>query len=144
MCSGASSGSCVPMVVPEGTWNSDELRSNAAAAGSKTPAARAPRMASAIGSIYDGLHWVGISWDEGPHEGGPHAPYVQSERLPLYQGHAQELIAKDAAYYCFCSKERLAALRAEQEAKHELTRYDRHCRFIPVEEAAERAKNEPP
>ena len=100
-------------------------------------------VAGAIESIYDGLHWVGISWDEGPHEGGPHAPYVQSERLPLYQRHAQELIDKDAAYYCFCSKERLAVLRAEQEARHELTRYDRHCRFIPAEEAAERAKNEP-
>ena len=100
-------------------------------------------VAGAIESIYDGLHWVGISWDEGPQEGGPHAPYVQSERLPLYQGHAQELIDKDAAYYCFCSKERLAVLRAEQEARHELTRYDRHCRFISVEEAAERAKNEP-
>src|SRR5947209_13200929 len=39
----------------------------------------------AIDSIYDGLHWMGIDWDEGPREGGPSAPYVQSERLPLYQ-----------------------------------------------------------
>jgi len=97
----------------------------------------------AIDSIYEGLHWLGISWHEGPQEGGPHAPYVQSERLPLYQRHAQELIAKGAAYYCFCSKERLAALRAEQEARHEITRYDRHCRNIPPAEAAERAKTEP-
>jgi glutamyl-tRNA synthetase len=99
-------------------------------------------VAGAIDSIYDGLHWLGIAWQEGPHEGGPHAPYVQSERLPLYQKHAQELVEKGAAYYCFCSKERLAALRAEQEAKHEITRYDRHCRNIPVAEAAERAKVE--
>src|SRR6058998_394872 len=100
-------------------------------------------VAGAIESIYDGLRWVGISWNEGPQEGGPHAPYVQSERLPLYQKHAQELIEKGAAYYCFCSKERLAALRAEQEARKELTRYDRHCRNIPPADAAERAKNEP-
>jgi glutamyl-tRNA synthetase len=100
-------------------------------------------VAGAIDSIYDGLHWLGISWNEGPQEGGPHAPYVQSERLPLYQKHAQELIDKGAAYYCFCSKERLAALRAEQEARHEITRYDRHCRNIPPDEAAERAKTEP-
>ena len=100
-------------------------------------------VAGAIDSIYDGLHWLGITWNEGPQEGGPHAPYVQSERLPLYQRHAQELIDKGAAYYCFCSKERLAALRAEQEARHELTRYDRHCRNIPPDEAAERAKTEP-
>jgi glutamyl-tRNA synthetase len=99
--------------------------------------------AGAIDSIYDGLHWLGISWDEGPQEGGPHAPYVQSERLPLYRRHAQELIEKRAAYYCFCSKERLAALRAEQEARREPTRYDRHCRNIPPDEAAERAKTEP-
>ena len=96
----------------------------------------------AVDSIYAGLHWLGITWDEGPREGGPHAPYVQSERLPLYQKHAQELVAKGAAYYCFCSKERLAEVRHQQEARHELTRYDRHCRNIPVAEAAARAKAE--
>lgn len=99
-------------------------------------------VAGAIDSIYDGLHWLGITWQEGPQEGGPHEPYVQSERLPLYQKHAQELVEKGAAYYCFCSKERLAALRAEQEARHEITRYDRHCRDIPAVEAAERGKTE--
>jgi glutamyl-tRNA synthetase len=97
----------------------------------------------AIDSIYEGLHWLGITWHEGPQEGGPYAPYVQSERLPLYQKHAQELVEKGAAYYCFCSRERLAVLRAEQEAAHQITRYDRHCRNIPVAEAAERAKLEP-
>src|SRR3989442_8982851 len=96
----------------------------------------------AVDSIYAGLHWLGITWDEGPREGGPHAPYVQSERLPLYKKHAEELVAKSAAYYCFCSKERLAELRRQQEARHELTRYDRHCRNIPVAEAAARAKAE--
>src|SRR3989441_5383434 len=99
-------------------------------------------VSGAIESIYDGLHWLGITWDEGPREGGPHAPYVQSERLALYQKHAQELVNKDAAYYCFCSKERLAAVRAQQEARKELTRYDRHCRSLPALEAAERAKTE--
>ena len=97
----------------------------------------------AIDSIYEGLHWLGISWHEGPQEGGPYAPYVQSERLPLYQQHAQQLIEKGAAYFCFCSKERLAALRADQEARKVPTGYDRHCRNIPPDEAAERAKTEP-
>jgi glutamyl-tRNA synthetase len=97
----------------------------------------------AIDSIYDGLHWIGIKWDEGPREGGPHAPYVQSERLALYQPRAQELVDKGAAYFCFCSKERLAELRRQQEQRKELTRYDRHCRNIPPAEAAARAKNEP-
>src|SRR3990170_5477968 len=46
----------------------------------------------ALESIYDGLHWIGVRWDEGPREGGPHAPYVQSERLPLYHEHARPLV----------------------------------------------------
>ncbi|HEU5287793.1 MAG TPA: glutamate--tRNA ligase [Candidatus Limnocylindria bacterium] len=97
----------------------------------------------AIDSIYDGLEWMGITWDEGPREGGDDAPYVQSERLPMYQKAAQELVTKGAAYFCFCSKERLAALRAQQAARKEITRYDGLCRTIAPAEAAERAKNEP-
>ena len=100
-------------------------------------------VAGAIDSIYDGLHWVGVRWDEGPREGGPYAPYIQSERLPLYQKGAQELVASGAAYFCFCSRERLEQMRAAQRARGEITRYDRHCRGIPPAEAAERAKNEP-
>jgi glutamyl-tRNA synthetase len=96
----------------------------------------------AIDSIYDGLHWFGIRWDEGPREGGPYAPYVQSERLPLYQARAQELADKGAAYFCFCTPERLEQMRAAQRARGEITRYDRHCRNIPPAEAAERAKTE--
>jgi glutamyl-tRNA synthetase len=97
----------------------------------------------AVDSIYDGLRWMGVTWDEGPREGGPHAPYIQSQRLPRYQGAAQELVDKVAAYFCFCSKERLAALRAQQAANKQITRYDRHCRNIDPREAAERAKTEP-
>ncbi len=97
----------------------------------------------AIDSIYDGLKWMGVSWDEGPREGGPHGPYIQSERLPMYQKAAQELVDKGAAYFCFCSKERLAAVRAQQAARKEITRYDRLCRAIPPAESAARAKSEP-
>jgi len=101
-------------------------------------------VAAQSNSIYEGLHWLGITWDEGPQEGGPHGAVLQSERLPLYQKHAQELIDKGAAYYCFCSKERLAALRAEQEARKEPTAVRP---ALPAtsrpDEAAERAKTEP-
>jgi len=97
----------------------------------------------AIESIYEGFDWVGVKWDEGPREGGPHAPYIQSARLPLYQKHAQELVDSAAAYFCFCSKERLASLRAQQAARKEITRYDGLCRRIDPKEAAERAKSEP-
>src|SRR6266511_3730631 len=97
----------------------------------------------AIESIYEGFDWVGVKWDEGPREGGPHAPYIQSARLPLFQKHAQELVDSAAAYFCFCSKERLASLRAQQAARKEITRYDGLCRRIDPKEAAERAKSEP-
>lgn len=97
----------------------------------------------AIDSIYDGLHWMGIRWDEGPREGGPHAPYVQSERLALYRKAAQDLVDAGDAYQCFCSKERLAALRAQQAAAKQITRYDRFCRNIDRAQAADRATREP-
>jgi len=100
-------------------------------------------VAGAIDSIYDGLAWLGVAWDEGLREGGPHTPYIQSERLPLYQKHAQELVDSGAAYFCFCSKERLASMRAQQTERKEITRYDRFCRHIDPKEAAERAKTEP-
>jgi glutamyl-tRNA synthetase len=99
-------------------------------------------VAGAIDSVYDGLAWLCVAWDEGPREGGPHAPYIQSERLPLYQKHAQELVDSAAAYFCFCSKERLASVRAQQTARKEITRYDRFCRRIDPKEAADRAKTE--
>ena len=99
-------------------------------------------VAGAIDSIYDGLAWLGIRWDEGPREGGPHSPYIQSERLPLYQEHVQKLVDAGDAYFCFCSKERLAAMRAQQAARKEITRYDRFCRNIDPGVAVERVKTE--
>ncbi len=97
-------------------------------------------VAGAIDSIYDGLRWLGIRWDEGPREGGPHAPHVQSERLPLYREHADRLVAMDAAYLCFCTRERLEEMRREQQARGDpITRYDRRCRVIAASEARSRA-----
>lgn len=99
----------------------------------------------AIDSIHDGLHWLGIRWDEGPREGGPHAPYVQSERLALYREHADALVAKDAAYPCFCTKERLDEMRREQQARGDpITRYDRRCRVIPPADARARVETGEP
>lgn len=100
-------------------------------------------VAGALESIYDGLHWVGIRWDEGPREGGAFGPYVQSERLALYRRYAHELVADGAAYHCFCSKERLASVRQQQQGRGEVTRYDRQCRALEPARAAERAAAEP-
>ncbi len=93
-----------------------------------------------VKNTYDTFDWLGFHWDEGPDVGGAAAPYIQSERTALYKQYAEELLAADRAYYCFCSAERLDAVRKEREvAKSSETGYDRHCRDIPREVAAARA-----
>jgi len=92
----------------------------------------------AVDVIFEALNWLGIDNDEGPNVGGPHAPYIQSECLPIYQKHALELIENGKAYYCFCTKERLDQVRADQQAKKELPRYDKFCRNIPLADAKKR------
>ena len=88
--------------------------------------------------IYDSLEWLGLQPDEGPHVGGEHGPYRQSERLDTYRPFVEQLIADGHAYYCWCSSERLAALRKEQEAaKLSTTGYDRLCVGKTREERAE-------
>lgn len=89
--------------------------------------------------LRDGLRWLGLQWDEGPDVGGPHAPYVQSQRLPLYREAAAELVKTGAAYRCFCTPERLQAMRAEQRARKEPERYDGRCASISPAEAEQRA-----
>ena len=88
--------------------------------------------------LMDSLRWLGIEWDEGPDVGGPCAPYVQSQRTPLYQEHAARLVESGHAYPCFCTPERLAQVRAEQQARKQPTGYDRHCRDLPAEEVEAR------
>ena len=60
---------------------------------------------AALAAIYNGLALAGISYDEGPDKDGGKGPYVQSQRLPIYQKYADELVTKGAAYYCFCQKD---------------------------------------
>ena len=61
--------------------------------------------------ILDSLRWLGLSWDEGPGVGGPHGPYMQTERLALYKEYAEKLIASGHAFRCYCTKEELDAQR---------------------------------
>jgi glutamyl-tRNA synthetase len=90
----------------------------------------------ALQDIYDTFEWLGFRWDEGPDIGGPKAPYFQSERLEIYAKHAEELIAKGAAYRCYCSAERLEKMRQDQAAAKTGTGYDRHCRTLGEAERA--------
>jgi len=84
----------------------------------------------AVDDIKASLRWLGLDWDEGPDVGGEVGPYFQSERWELYKRYAEELVAADKAYYCFCTPERLAALREEQEARKQPSGYDRYCRSL--------------
>ena len=76
------------------------------------------------------LKITGLNYDEGPDVGGEHGPYVQSERKEIYMEYAKKLVECGAAYYCFCSKERLEKLHEEDATGG----YDRHCRNLPKEE----------
>ena len=84
----------------------------------------------AAGQLLDILRWFGLEWQEGPDVGGPHAPYVQSERLAIFQERARHLVAAGKAYPCFCTPERLQAVREGQQSRGEPTGYDRHCRDL--------------
>ncbi len=85
----------------------------------------------AVEEIFESLRWLGLDWDEGPDIGGPAGPYVQSVRTRLYSEHAQRLIEGGNAYRCFCTAERLTALRGEQEKNKLPLGYDRKCRDLP-------------
>ena len=93
----------------------------------------------AVEAILDGLHWLGLDWDEGPQIGGSHGPYFQSERLPAYQEAAEQLIKNGYAYRCYCSAERLEAMRLEQQKQKLSFGYDRHCRGLTAADCAQLA-----
>jgi glutamyl-tRNA synthetase len=91
--------------------------------------------------ILDGLHWLGLRWDEGPEVAGdaargPHAPYRQMERLPLYAAAADQLRADDKAYPCYCTPEELDAERKRLEAAHLPPRYSGRCARLTAEARA--------
>ena len=74
----------------------------------------------AIDAIIEGMNWLGLTWDEGP--------YYQTKRFDRYNAVIDEMLADGRAYKCYCSRERLDALREEQMAKGEKPRYDGRCR----------------
>ena len=78
--------------------------------------------------IYNTLRETGLIWDEGPDIGGPVGPYVQSDRMGMLKGYAEQLVKEGKAYYCFCDKERLDEMRLVQKASGQAPHYDGHCR----------------
>jgi glutamyl-tRNA synthetase len=93
--------------------------------------------------ILDGLHWLGIAWDEGPDvaggaDRGPFGPYRQMQRLERYRTAADRLLAEDKAYPCYCTPDELDADRRAQEAAHEPPRYVGRCARLTLDERAAR------
>ena len=82
---------------------------------------------SSAHAILEAMDWLHLSPDEGPEIGGPVGPYIQSERLAIYRRYADELVEQGHAYHCFCTRERLAEMRAAQEAAKQDPMYDRYC-----------------
>lgn len=93
-------------------------------------------VADSVTNLMENLRWLGLDWDEGPDIGGPYGPYTQTERAALYRRWADWLVDNGHAYHCYCTAERLEAMRAEQTANKQPPGYDRHCRYL---NAAERA-----
>lgn len=89
-------------------------------------------------AILEALRWLGLGWDEGPDVGGDKGPYRQSERTALYREHAARLVEAGHAYTCFCSTDRLQALRAQQEAEKVSIGYDGHCAGLSKDEVQAR------
>ncbi len=94
------------------------------------------KVEGAVEAILRGLKWLGLEWDEGPEKGGPFGPYFQSARLHLYREAADRLIAQGDAYKCYCSVERLEAMRAEQTRRKIAPGYDRLCRSLTAPQCA--------
>ena len=87
--------------------------------------------------IYDTMREAGLYYDEGPDVGGDYGPYIQSERKDLYKKYAEELVEKGAAYYCFCTKERLEQLH-DAVKDGNVAKYDKHCLKLSPEEIKEK------
>ncbi len=97
--------------------------------------------------ICEALHWLGISWDEGPEfagesQKGDLGPYRQSERKALHLNEAQRLLDSGKAFKCFCTKEELDAERERAQAEKRPPRYNGKCRNLSADEIA--AKGDAP
>jgi glutamyl-tRNA synthetase len=97
-----------------------------------------------VEGILDGLRWLGLDWDEGPHVGGPYEPYFQSQRLEHYRAMAERLVVDGHAYNCYCTPEEIKAKREAAELTGGAWRYDRTCYGLPADEIAARERQKLP
>ena len=89
----------------------------------------ARNVAGADRQIVEDLRWLGLEWDEGIDVGGPHAPYYQSQRLPLYEEVIKRLLEAGQAYHAFDTPQELEAMRRQAEAQKRTFHYPRPATF---------------
>jgi nondiscriminating glutamyl-tRNA synthetase len=83
-----------------------------------------------ITQVIEDLHWLGLTWQEGPDVQGQYAPYLQSERLPIYHTICQGFLKEGLAYRCYCTTEELAERRHFAKLAGKPPRYDNRCRGL--------------
>jgi glutamyl-tRNA synthetase len=83
-----------------------------------------------VTGILASMQWLGLTWDEGPGVGGPHAPYFQTERLDKYRAAAAALVKAGHAYRCYCNPDELKAKREAAKSTGGSWSYDRTCRNL--------------
>ena len=98
----------------------------------------------AIDFIYDTLKICNIDISEGPNNPGEFGPYIQSERLKIYQDYANKLVENGKAYYCFCTEDDLIKMRKKAEEDKVAFLYDGRCSKLSQVEIAEKLKNNTP
>ncbi|MDQ1273813.1 MAG: nondiscriminating glutamyl-tRNA synthetase [Planctomycetota bacterium] len=80
--------------------------------------------------LIEDLHWLGLTWQEGPDVGGQYGPYLQSERLPIYHDFCQRFLKEGLAYRCYCTPEELEERRQIARLTGKPPRYDNRCRDL--------------
>lgn len=81
------------------------------------------------------LAWLGFDWDEGPDVGGPHEPYVQTQRLPLYAEALEQLKAAERVYPCTCTRSDVAAAASAPHLGQEGPLYPGTCAYREARDA---------
>ncbi len=105
---------------------------------------RARFVATSEQEIFDSLHWLGLTWDEGPDVGGPYGPYRQSERTEIYREHVEVLLANGTAYKSYETADELEAMRKSQLAAKLPPRYTgAHRELTDAQKAAFAAEGRP-
>jgi glutamyl-tRNA synthetase len=87
-----------------------------------------------VAGILESMWWLGLTWDEGPVVGGPHAPYFQSQRFERHREYAHQLLASGRAYKCYCPPELLKEKREVAERAGGGWKYDRKCLNLAADE----------